>query len=56
MAERELSLFNSWMELITVVNEIGRSMGQPGLYPFVMSRPVVKKLHFVSLVVADARA
>ena len=56
MAERELSLFNSWIELVTVVNEIGRSMGQPDLYPFVMSRPVVKKLHFVSLVVADARA
>ena len=55
-AERELFLFNSWMELVTVLNEIGRSMGQPDLYPFVISRPVVKKLHFVSLVVADARA
>jgi hypothetical protein len=29
-------------------------MGQPDFYPFVMSRPVVRKLHFVQLVVGGA--
>jgi hypothetical protein len=39
-----------------VLNELARSMGQPDFYPFVMSRPVLKKLHFIELVVRSARA
>jgi hypothetical protein len=31
-------------------------MGQPDFYPFVMSRPVVRKLHFIHLVVKDAQS
>jgi hypothetical protein len=54
-AGRVLSLLNSWLEMITVLNEVARSMGQPDFYPFVMSRPVVRKLHFTHLVVRDAR-
>jgi hypothetical protein len=50
-----LSLFNSWLELTTVLNELARSMGQPDFYPFVMSRPVVRKLHFIQLVVRGAQ-
>jgi hypothetical protein len=50
-APRALSLVNSWVELITVLNELARSMGQPDFYPFVMSRPVLKKLHFIHLVI-----
>jgi hypothetical protein len=43
---------NSWIEMITVLNEMAaRSLGQPDFYPFVMPRAVVRKLHFVSLVV-----
>lgn len=53
-AERALLMLNSWVELITVLNEMSRSLGQQDFYPFVMSRAVVKKLHFVSLVVAGA--
>jgi hypothetical protein len=30
-------------------------MGQPDFYPFVMSRPVVRKLHFIQLVVKGAQ-
>ena len=41
--------------MTTVLNELARSMGQPDFYPFVMSRPVVAKLHFVHMVVRDAR-
>ncbi|MBE2212864.1 MAG: putative zinc-binding peptidase [Opitutaceae bacterium] len=50
-AKRVLSLIHSWLELITVLNELSRSMGQPDFYPFVMSRPVLRKLHFIHLVV-----
>jgi len=50
-AKRVLSLINSWLELITVLNELSRSMGQQDFYPFVMSRPVLRKLHFIHLVV-----
>ena len=54
-ARRSLSLLNAWLELTTVLNELARSMGQHDFYPFVMSRPVVKKLHFIDLAVRDAR-
>lgn len=54
-AERLLGLLNSWIEIVTVLNEMARSMGLPDFYPFVMCRPVVAKLHFIHMVVADAR-
>ena len=45
-----------WSCSMTVVlNELARSLGQPDFYPFVMSRPVVAKLQFVQMIVADAR-
>jgi hypothetical protein len=46
-ANRVLSLVNSWMELVTALNELARSMGHQDFYPFVMSRPVLRKLHFI---------
>ena len=55
-AERLLSLLHAWIEIVTVLNEMARSMGQPDFYPFVMCRPVVAKLHFIHRVVADARS
>ena len=51
-----LSLLNSWIEMIMVLNELARSMGQPDFYPFVMSRPVVAKLQLVQMIVQDARS
>lgn len=54
-AARVLSLFNSWAELVTALNELARSMGQPDFYPFIMSRPVLRKLHFIQLVVKEER-
>ena len=53
--ERLIALLNAWIEIVTVLNEMARSMGQPDFYPFVMCRPVVAKLHFIHRVVADAR-
>jgi hypothetical protein len=54
-ADRFLALINGWIEMTMVLNELARSMGQLDFYPFVMSRPVVAKVHFVHLVVRDAR-
>jgi hypothetical protein len=54
-ARHTLSLLNAWLGLATVLNELVRSMGQHDFYPFVMSRPVVKNLHFIDLAVRDAR-
>ena len=54
-AQRVILLINSWIQLTTVLNELARSMGQHDFYPFVMSRPVLKKLHFIQMVVKEAR-
>ncbi len=46
-----LGWINVWVKLTTVLNETARSMGQPDVYPFVMNRAVVTKLHFVQCVI-----
>lgn len=47
-----LGWINAWVVLTAVLNETSRSMGQPDIYPFVMNRAVVAKMHFVQLVIA----
>ena len=54
--ETFLSLLTGWMELTGVLNELSRSMGVPDFYPFVLSAPAVRKLHFVHRVVGAAAA
>jgi len=54
-AQRVILLVNSWVQLTTVINEMARSMGQHDFYPFVMSRPVLRKMHFIQMIVKDAR-
>ena len=54
-AKRVVLLVNSWVQLTTVLNELARSMGQHDYYPFVMNRSVVRKLHFVQMVVKSTR-
>jgi hypothetical protein len=46
---------NAWVQLTTVLNELARSMGQHDFYPFVMSRPVLRKMHFIQMVVKEER-
>jgi hypothetical protein len=41
--------------MTTVLNELARSMGQHDFYPFVMSRPVLRKMHFIQMIVKEAR-
>jgi hypothetical protein len=55
-ATRFLALVNAWLEMVTVLNELARSMGEPDFYPFVMSRPVVAKLQLVQMIVEAAAA
>ncbi|WP_130431641.1 zinc-binding metallopeptidase family protein [Rivibacter subsaxonicus] len=50
-ATKFLAFISAWVELSALLNELSRSMGQPDLCPFVLSRTVVRKLHFVHRVV-----
>lgn len=54
-ARRVVLLINSWVQLTTVLNELARSMGQHDFYPFVMSRPVLRKIHFIQMIVKEER-
>ena len=54
-AERFLFLLNAWLRLSLLLNELARSLDAPDFYPFVLSAPIVAKLQFVQMVVADAR-
>ena len=54
-AKRVVLLVNSWVQLTMVLNELARSMGQHDFYPFVMSRQVLRKLHFIQMIVKEAR-
>jgi len=51
--ERFLGWINAWVVLTAVLNETARSMGQPDIYPFVLNRQVVTKLHFIQCVIMD---
>jgi hypothetical protein len=50
-----LDWINAWIVITATINEVARSMGQPDVYPFVMSGRAVTKLHFVHEVVARRR-
>ncbi|MFG1412340.1 MAG: putative zinc-binding peptidase [Pseudomonadota bacterium] len=50
-------LVEAFVPLTVAVNSINRSMGQPDLYPFVLSLPVTQKLQFIhELLVHDEDA
>lgn len=50
-----LSFVNAWVRITGMMNELARSMGHGDLYPFVLPAAAVSKLHFVHLVVMQAR-
>jgi hypothetical protein len=41
------SIVDAWLPLTFALNNINRSMGQPDLYPFVLSRLAIAKLAFI---------
>lgn len=48
-AERSAErLAASWAPMTIMINSINRSMGQPDLYPFVLSAAVIAKLQFIN--------
>lgn len=44
-------ILNDWFALAYVLNSLNRSVGMPDPYPFMLSTPVIDKLHFVHDVV-----
>jgi hypothetical protein len=46
-ADTMAQLVESWLPLSVALNCLNRSMGQPDLYPFVLSEPAIDKLAFV---------
>ncbi|MBB4952191.1 hypothetical protein H4S14_000233 [Agrobacterium vitis] len=40
-------MIKTWIPLTVSVNALNRAMGQPDLYPFVLSTPVIEKLRFI---------
>jgi hypothetical protein len=37
-------LIDTWIPLSNALNSLNRTMGQPDLYPFILSPPVIAKL------------
>jgi hypothetical protein len=44
-------VIDAWLPLVFAMNSLNRAMGNPDLYPFVLSPAVVTKLGFVHDVV-----
>jgi hypothetical protein len=44
-------IIKHWLPLTYAVNSINRSMGQPDLYPFVLSPVVINKLRWVHWII-----
>jgi hypothetical protein len=40
-------LIETWLPLSIALNSLNRTMGQPDVYPFVLSPPVIRKLGFI---------
>ena len=41
------TLISAWLPLTFALNNINRCMGEPDLYPFILSRPVIEKLGYI---------
>ncbi|WP_372394383.1 putative zinc-binding peptidase [Azospirillum sp. HJ39] len=46
-------LIEPWLPLTYAVNSLNRSMGQPDLYPFILSPSVIEKLGFMNRMMRD---
>lgn len=50
------TMIDDWLSLTYAVNSLNRSMGQPDLYPFVLSQPAIGKIEFVSNLIRTSTA
>ena len=48
-----MQLIDAWLPLAFAVNSLNRSMGQPDLYPFILSTPAIEKLGFIPQLVHE---
>ncbi len=48
-------LVRAWLPIAAGVNSINRCMGQPDLYPFVLTPDVIRKLGFVQQLLLEQR-
>jgi len=55
-APRIEDIVNAWLPLTFAVNSLNRSMGQPDLYPFILSMPVIDKLAFIHDLIRERAA
>ena len=46
-------LVRAWVPLTVAISGVNRSMGQPDLYPFVLSNPVIEKLGFIHALIRN---
>ena len=46
-------MVDAWVPLTVALNNMNRGMGQPDLYPFVLSRPVTEKLAFINRLIHE---
>jgi hypothetical protein len=53
--QKFLTWLHRWVRRAPMFNEISASLGQPALYPFVLSLPAVRKLRFVHYVANEGR-
>jgi hypothetical protein len=44
-----------WTSIGILCNELSRSMGQPDVYPFALTMPVLRKLFFIERVISKVR-
>jgi hypothetical protein len=49
-------MMDDWLPLTFALNSITRCMGQPDLYPFILTPPVIAKLGFIYDLVHANRA
>lgn len=50
------TLLGEWLPVTFAVNSLNRSMGQPDLYPFILSPPAIQKLAFVHKLVRKMKS
>jgi hypothetical protein len=48
-------IIEDWLPLTFALNSLSRSMGQPDMYPFVLSQATIEKLAYVHRVVRESR-
>jgi hypothetical protein len=49
------AMIESWLSLTYVLNNLSRGLGLPDSYPFILSAPAIRKLHFIHSTIDEYR-